>query len=398
MKRFAAYLAAMALTLSLAIQAQAVITQQQAVQAVRNFIGNQNAEVTYAEGVTGITYREYIPSMQSFWMDTSPYYEMVCGNYQYNVDGNTGFIKSTTVLSDLNVYPSDALNAETMWARYSMLPRSQMQHREQDWWVLGFTDGSWDMNVQLGFERDNNGLIEQANAWYEPVAANRPAITLSAQQATNIARSVAGSYCWQDEEEYVYSYPYFDLDHVDGVDWRTNAQNMPEPVYHVAFVVSSDHDVSSSWPNSEPSHDLSNCALFDVYVNAATGAILYTCSDEFLGGEGPKGVKAHTGLTSKDKSAMLVPLSTLQSLGKGHKIAALKGSKVLTVDGKKSSLPGCAVMVKGKLYLPWQSLKAIPGVRPAYNAKNNALSIATTGTVVTAKGAAKCTSMVKKKK
>ena len=376
--------------------AQAIITQQQAVQAVRNFIGNQSAVVTYAKGVTGITYREYIPPMMSFSINTNPYYEMACGNYQYDVDGLTGFIKSTAVMSDLNVYPSDALNAETMWARYNMLPRSQMQQRKPDFWMLRFADGSWDKNVLLSFYRDSNGLIEQVNALYSPVAANRPAITLSAQQATSIAQSVAGSYCWQDEDEIVYTYPYYDLYYVDGVNWRTNAQNIPEPVYTVAFAVSSNPDVSSSWINSDQIYDLSNCAVYYVYVNAVTGAIIYTFGNTYNCGDAPKGVKAHTGLTSKGKPAMLVPMSTLQSLGKGHKIAALKGSKVLTVDGKKSSLPGCAVMVKGRLYLPWQALKAIPGVHPTYDAKNNALAIATTGKVVTAKKAGKSTPTVKK--
>ena len=164
----------------------------------------------------------------------------------------------------------------------------------------------------------------------------------------------------------------------------------------MAFAVSSNPDVSSSWINSDQIYDLSNCAVYYVYVNAATGAIIYTFGNTYNCGDAPKGVKAHTGLTSKGKSAMLVPMSTLQSLGKGHKIAALKGSKVLTVDGKKSVLPGCAVMVKGKLYLPWQALKAIPGVRPTYDAKNNALSISTTGKVVTAKKAGKSTPTVKK--
>ena len=376
--------------------AQAIITQQQAVQAVRDFIGNQNAVVTYAEGVTGITYQDDLPTSLPLWVDTFPYYEMVSGNYKYYVNGNTGFIESTAVMSDLNVYPADALNAETMWARYSMLPRSQMQQRKPDFWMLRFADGSWDKNVLLSFYRDSNGLIEQVNALYSPVAANRPAITLSTQQATSIAQSVAGSYCWQDEDENVYSYPYYDLYYVDGVNWRTNAQNIPEPVYTVAFAVSSNPDVSSSWINSDQIYDLSNCAVYYVYVNAATGAIIYTFGNTFNCSDAPKGVQAHTGLTSKDKSALLVPMSTLQSLGKGHKIAALKGSKVLTVDGKKSSLPGCAVMVKGRLYLPWQALKAIPGVHPTYDAKNNALAIATTGKVVTAKKAGKSTPTVKK--
>lgn len=378
MRRLISVVVTTIIALTVVMQTQAVITQPQAIQAVKDFIGNQQAQVIMTPGVTEMTISTPMGSFLNFWADNNPYYDLTSGNYQYFVDGNSGLIRTVIVTSDLNVYPADALNCETMWTRYSMMPRSQMQQQSTDTWVLRFPDGSWDPSVQLSFSRTDGGLVDQVTAFYTPVSSTRPTITVTQQQAIYIAQTIAGSYAWQDEDEIVYTYPYFDIEDTDGVDWRTNELGLPEPIYTITFIVSSDPTVNASWINSDPPHGMMNCATFVVFVNAANGSIVYSSGSEYASFSEPTGVKAATGLIGKQKAARLVPFTTLQSLAGPHKLIATTGTKLFHVDGKPIPLPGRVISIKNRLYLPWQALNYIPGVKATYNAKVNSLSISTT--------------------
>ncbi len=401
MRKLIPFILAATVVISATIPMQSAITQQQAIQAVRNFIGDQNAQVSMTPGVTEMTTSTPSESFLDFWDDNNPYYDLTSGNYQYFVDGNSGLIRTVIVTSDLNVYPADALNCETMWARYSMMPRNHMQQPSSDTWVLRFPDGSWDPSVQLSFSRTDGGLVDQVTAFYTPVASTRPTITVTIKQAISIAKTIAGSYAWQGEDEIVYTYPYFDMEDADGVDWRTNDQGLPEPVYTITFIVSSDPTVSAAWINSESSHGMMDCATFIVYVNAANGSIVYSDGSEYLCSSETTGVKADTGLIGKQKSARLVPFTTLQALAGNHKLAATKGTKLLLINGKRMALPGRVISIKNRLYLPWQALNYIPGVKATYKAELNSLAISTTGKSVAVKmpvGKSVSTPAVKKAK
>ena len=128
-----------------------------------------------------------------------------------------------------------------------------------------------------------------------------------------------------------------------------------------------------------------------VTVNASTGE---TWDDM-------DGMMASAMLTKAAKTTMLIvsadhkytvgypdsimPIKSLQSLAKGHKLTAKAGEKAFTMDGKRIALPAKVVAKAGTLYLPWQALKSLPGVKCSYDAKLNKLDITTSPAVKKAK-------------
>ena len=70
-------------------------------------------------------------------------------------------------------------------------------------------------------------------------------------------------------------------------------------------------------------------------------------------------------------------MPTLQSLAKGHTVAAKAGANAFSVDGKQLALDAKVLDRKGVLYLPWQALNNLPGVNAQLDAKLAKLSITT---------------------
>ena len=81
-----------------------------------------------------------------------------------------------------------------------------------------------------------------------------------------------------------------------------------------------------------------------------------------------------------DNDTTYIAMPTLQSLAKGHTVAANAGDKTFNLDGTKLALTAKVLDRKGVLYLPWQSLNNLPGVKAQFDAKLAKLSI-TTATV-----------------
>ena len=134
-----------------------------------------------------------------------------------------------------------------------------------------------------------------------------------------------------------------------------------------------------------------------VYVNAVDGSV-FDDRDQWLGGiidSKPKFGKQigfrilRDGQLIRTGKHTDVPIGWLQSLTKGHKLSAKAGEKAFTLDGKRVVLPSKVVAKAGILYLPWQALKSLPGVKCSYDAKLNKLEITTAK--VTEKPAAKTT-------
>jgi hypothetical protein len=58
-------------------------------------------------------------------------------------------------------------------------------------------------------------------------------------------------------------------------------------------------------------------------------------------------------------------------------VTAKTDAKAFTLDGKELALPAKVLSRKGVLYLPWQSLNSLPGVKAQYDAKLAKLDITT---------------------
>ncbi len=124
---------------------------------------------------------------------------------------------------------------------------------------------------------------------------------------------------------------------------------------------------------------------FYVYVNAVDGSV-FDDREQWLGGiidSKPKYGKQigfrilRDGQLIRTGKHTDVPIGWLQSLAKTHKLSAKAGEKAFTLDGKQVALPAKVTAKAGTLYLPWQALKNLPGVKCSYDAKFNRLDITT---------------------
>ncbi len=122
-----------------------------------------------------------------------------------------------------------------------------------------------------------------------------------------------------------------------------------------------------------------------VYVNAVDGSV-FDDRDAWLGGiinSKPKYGKQigfrilRDGQIIRTGKHTDVPIGWLHALAKGHKLSAKAGEKAFTLDGKRVALPAKVTAKAGTLYLPWQALKSLPGVKCSYDAKLNRLDITT---------------------
>ncbi len=124
---------------------------------------------------------------------------------------------------------------------------------------------------------------------------------------------------------------------------------------------------------------------YNVYVNAVDGSV-FDDRDQWLGGTGetkPKfgkqvGLRVmRDGLLVRTGQSTDVPIGWLMTLAKTHKLTAKAGEMAFTMDGKRIALPSKVVAKAGTVYLPWQALKSLPGVKCNYDAKLNRLDITT---------------------
>ncbi|MHB1460903.1 MAG: hypothetical protein ACYC1M_06465 [Armatimonadota bacterium] len=372
----------------MSLQAGAVITEQQAIERVCAFIGDPNAKVVNSSGPGVMNTMEEHGYTFEYWANLDPDYSFECANRSYFVNALTGCIEMVSTDSDLTVYPADALNAEEMWSKFSDLPRDQMQLHGEDNWELRYADGTWNPFVRLSFDRDEQGSIKGVYVWNKPIPLPLPTPTMTPKQAVSIAKSIAGSYTWNDYEGNICGMPYFDVLDIDGIKWHINQKGDPEAVYEVTFLISDDPAVNVSWADEQSEHGLAGCGLFYVNVDAFSGAILQADASVFLCAKTPpatkKGVRKITAAKAKTKTVTatvrMVPLRTMMALAPSTTISAKPGEKAFTLDGKRIPLPYKVAAQSGKYYLPWQALKYLPGVKVSFDAKMNRLDITTTGT------------------
>ncbi len=372
----------------MSLQAGAVITEQHAIERVRAFIGDPNAEVVNSSGPGVMNTMEKHGYTFEYWVNLDPDYSFECANRSYFVNAITGCIEMVSTDSDLTVYPADALNVEDMWSRFTDLPRAQMQLHGEDNWELRYPDGTWNPFVRFCLNRDEQGLIQGVFVWNKPIPLPLPTPTMTPKQAVSIAKSIAGSYTWNDDEGNICGMPYFDVLDIDGIKWHFNQHGEPEAVYEVIFIISEDCAVNASWADEKSDHGMAGCGLYRVNVDAFSGAILLADSEFFYGAKTPpapkKGVKQNTAVKAKAKtvapSVRMVPLRTMMALAPSRTMTAKPGEKAFTLDGKRIPLAHKVTAQSGRYYLPWQALKYLPGVKVRFDAKMNRLDITTTGT------------------
>lgn len=119
---------------------------------------------------------------------------------------------------------------------------------------------------------------------------------------------------------------------------------------------------------------------FGIKVNAVTGEV-WNESDYALNGSHLGNARAYMLIVTYGKTATrgysngLIPLKRLAAFANRQKLSAKARDKAFTVDGKRVALPSKVVSKDGILYLPWQALKYLKGVKASYNPKTHFLQV-----------------------
>ncbi len=169
-----------------------------------------------------------------------------------------------------------------------------------------------------------------------------------------------------------------------------------KPVPLIIFTPAGIYEVAYAFEVHELNSDDSVTYACLAAVDAQTGSVYH---EDIMGGSSSKGRTyhrnvmvpvAHVFLNGSSigsgimvGSQIVLDNRLIQRLAAGHKLSAKAGEKAFTLDGKRVALPAKVTAKAGTLYLPWQALKSLPGIKCSYDAKFNRLDI------TTAKAAAK---------
>ncbi len=122
---------------------------------------------------------------------------------------------------------------------------------------------------------------------------------------------------------------------------------------------------------------------FDMKVNAVTGEA-WDSTDYGRDGSHQVAAKSNMLVVGYGKNYArgymdgLIPLKRLAAVAHKQRLSAKAGAAAFMVDGKRVALPSKVVSRNGLLYLPWQALKSLKGVKTAYYPKGNFVQVTTT--------------------
>ncbi len=340
-----------------------LLTQNQATSVIRGWLGNASWTPTECDEST---------------------YVCRCGTTKYvfrirnatdvlrndRISGNLLYWASGFTDDDNNEDPQVLEAAFNAWAPSHLPPSflAKMTRSTPYFWCYRQANGIEHLSTSIAISVNAQGQINYANICDCVLPDYTGSIPVTPTQAMQIAATwvstkyagITNQLSWPQQS----SNPYY--------GYRNNA---PILYYMVYCVLDFGNGLTS-----EPT----------ITVNANTGEV-WDNSSSIGSATMSKPHKTTMLITLYDNKTQigypnsLMPLKPLQSLAKGHKISAKAGEKAFTIDGKRIALPAKVVAKAGTLYLPWQALKSLPGVKCSYDAKLNKLDITTTPAVKKAK-------------
>ena len=371
-------LAVMFLVTSIAAHAQ---VDPDDLQAIRTWVGDPNYMVTY------------------LGQDTDP--DLLTTEYGMLMPSNRTYLHEDG--SDLTTFQVSISSHQVITYIYNsrnkvMLSINDLNYRQQAWTYIQnhlpavktatlqqtdyplvfspvYPNGviDWVNRVEIQLYDDGTPRALHVNDGVAPVYTGTIPITL------NQAQVLCSNYLGNLYPGATVSYPqYF---YTNQLIMAPDTLGVWQPVWRRFSEVTSDEDQMG----------------FYVYVNAVDGSV-FDDREHWLGGiidSKPKYGKQigfrilRDGQIIRTGKHTDVPIGWLQALAKSHKLTAKVGEKAFTLDGKRVALPAKVTAKAGTLYLPWQALKSLPGIKCSYDAKLNKLEITTAK--VTEKPAAKTT-------
>ena len=272
---------------------------------------------------------------------------------------------SSDFTGDNSKNPNVMAKAFKAWAP-SHLPTafySKLSKMTPSTWVYRQDDGIWIPSTGVHFKVSKQGKVNYANISDCHLSDYNGSVFVNSAQAMRIARQwIANQYSGRTYEAWwLYHAPMVFYGFSDPVSPYT-------PIIY--------YEVACSFTDTQ------FCDSVIITVNASTGEVSDADSGRWdylpLKAWPPKMLTVKYGpkqVIGYPKS--LIPIKRLQALAAGHKLSAKADEKAFTLDGKRVALPAKVMAKAGTIYLPWQALKSLPGVKCSYNTKLNRLDITT---------------------
>ncbi len=301
----------------------------------------------------------------------------------------------------------DGVNEETLWNMASDVPRKNMPQIAQNYFELLRADGVWDSRVRFFFIRDRDGLLKGFGSINHPITEPIPHVNLSEDEARKVCNKAAANFVYKDSSGNLVHWPvFYEVDqancrptvyHYDAVELNHTCEYAPYIAYDFRYRLADKKNIIFDDDHTEETWSY---PILNIRINATTGDLVYDQPDFYNLASSkpavvaPKTTKPVTKLPAVDvvlnakdaklgfplvvvKNTAYVAIPTLQSLAKGHAVAAKAGAKTFSLDGKQLALDAKILDRKGVLYLPWQALNNLPGVKAQFDAKLAKLSITT---------------------
>jgi len=288
-----------------------------------------------------------------------------------------------------------SINETEIWTSFPDMNRSDMvvQYESPTYtcYYKKLSEGSLDYGVMLTINRNERGDIWMYGYNNKPFPMNPIATSITRDQAIDIAVQYANNYQYL-EEKLVWPFGYSVYKDISGPYQMLDEYGNGAPVYKVSVDITDNADTyerlkAGSKEEYPPS--------LEVWVDAANKVVVWDVFTCYLSGKRnmnvpmslykPSRVAVHQNgqnitvftVPVKQGTTCLLPLTTIQALAKGHTVTAKADAKAFKLDGKELALPAKVLNRKGVLYLPWQALNSLPGVKAQYDAKLAKLDITT---------------------
>ncbi len=288
---------------------------------------------------------------------------------------------------------SSLVNEDFIWNLRPDLPRDKMVQISDGRYYYKRPDGVIDPRVTMAMNR-NNGVLTGFVALNKPNNSPSPRINISEAEARNISKTIAANSIYDNGKGEAVSWPYYYETHPE---WArptlcTDDTNSSFIAYDFSYEPSDEPNTVINNANKGMTHGL--CTIC-IRINATTGDAVSVIQDFYAASHASMGVKTNkpisrcpaiqVSLNAKEaklgfplvavKNTTYIAMPTLQSLAKGHTVAAKAGAKAFSLNGKQFALDTKVLDREGVLYLPWQSLNNLPGVNAQFDAKQPKLSI-----------------------
>ncbi len=279
--------------------------------------------------------------------------------------GNVVFWASDFTGDDTSENPKVIAKAFKAWAPSHLPPAflAKLSKMTPCYWVYRQDNGIWIPSTSLQIEVSKQGKVITATISDCHLSDYKGVVSVSPDQALNTVKQ----WIMLQYPQGAYEFYWISDRHSAEYDFQ-DPLNVTKPIilYQIGYV----------HKNSFLDHgDI-------VRVNASTGEVW----DNLSRGWDSMSKLQHAShfLTVRyDKELVKgypqsrIPLQTFRFLARKHKVSVIPGTNYYMLDGKRVALPSKVTAHTDVIYLPWQALKSLPGVKCQYDAAYNRLDVTT---------------------